>query len=136
VAESYEHERRIAELAAQKAVIVPKKLPSFVEMGEFCKGDTTSVSLADFAAQALPVAAIHHNFPGGTIVGESMKRKIADRVWELDLTTHLEPAVEASGGINRNPCSAPTPAQRPLLSEVSPPDYNTNTRLYHDYLKL
>jgi 3'(2'), 5'-bisphosphate nucleotidase len=99
VAESYEHERRIAELAAQKAVIVPKKLPSFVEMGEFCKGDTTSVSLADFAAQALPVAAIHHNFPGGTIVGESMKRKIADRVWELDLTTHLEPAVEASGGI-------------------------------------
>jgi 3'(2'), 5'-bisphosphate nucleotidase len=65
-------------------------------VGEFRKGDKTSVSLADFAAQALLVAAIHHNFPGDTIVGKeetSILRsdpKIADRVWELVSTIHLE----------------------------------------------
>lgn len=96
MAESYEHERRIAELAVQKAVIVTKKVLSFVEKGEFRKGDKTSVSLADFAAQALLVAAIHHNFPGDTIVGEEdtailrSDQGIADRVWELVSTTHLE----------------------------------------------
>jgi 3'(2'), 5'-bisphosphate nucleotidase len=65
-------------------------------MGEFRKDDKTSVSLADFAAQALLVAAIHHNFPGDTIVGEEetailrSDQGIADRVWELVSTTHLE----------------------------------------------
>jgi hypothetical protein len=93
MAESYERERRIAELAVQKAVIVTKKVLSSVEIGEFRKGDRTSVSLADFAAQALLVAAIHHNFPGDTIVGEEETAilrsdpKIADRVWELVSTT-------------------------------------------------
>ncbi|KFY14954.1 hypothetical protein V491_05844 [Pseudogymnoascus sp. VKM F-3775] len=96
MAGSYERELRIAELAVQKAVIVTKKVLSSVEKGEFRKDDKTSVSLADFAAQALLVAAIHHNFPGDIIVGEEdtailrSDQGIADRLWELVSTTHLE----------------------------------------------
>jgi 3'(2'), 5'-bisphosphate nucleotidase len=70
MADSYEHERKIAQLAVQKAVIVTKKLLQLVQKGELAKGDKTSVSLADFAAQALLVAAIHHSFPDDIIVGE------------------------------------------------------------------
>ncbi len=84
IAEPYEHERRIVELAIQKTVVITKVFSS-VRMGKFRKCDKTSASLADFAAQALLVTAIH-NFPGDMIVGEEGKAlirrdpKIADPV--------------------------------------------------------
>jgi 3'(2'), 5'-bisphosphate nucleotidase len=96
MAESYELEQKIAELAVQKAVIVTKKVLDYVEKGDLTKGDRTLMSLTDFAAQALLVAAIHHNFPGDIIVGKEEttvlrnNRKMADQVWELVSSTHLE----------------------------------------------
>lgn len=66
----YQRERYIAELAVQNAVIVTKKIHPLVSKGDFTNGDKTQVSLVDFAAQALLVAAINHNFPGDTTVGE------------------------------------------------------------------
>lgn len=77
-------------------MIVTKKVLSLIDKGEFIKSDKTAVSLADFAAQALLVAAIHRNFPDDTIVGEEdtailqTDEGILDRVWELVSSTRLE----------------------------------------------
>lgn len=96
MAESYEHELRIAELAVQKAVMVTRRVLDLVERGELAKGNKTPVSLADFAAQALLVAAIHHSFPHDTIVGEedtSLLQKnpeLVERVWQLVASTRLD----------------------------------------------
>lgn len=96
--ESYEKELRIAELAVQKAVLITRKVLQYVDKGELGKGDKTSVSLADFACQALIVAAIANTFPGDAIVGEedtSELQKDANlvrRVWELVSSTNLEDA--------------------------------------------
>jgi len=105
----YAQELKIASLAVQKAVLVTKAVLSNVEKGEISKKDKTPVSLADFAAQALLVAAIHHNFPSDTIVGEEetsvlrKNQKIADQVWDLVSPTHLED--EESEKLLRSPKS-------------------------------
>ena len=57
------HERFIAELAAQRATILTRKVLSFVDKGELSKTDDTPVSIADFGAQALIVSAIRTSFP-------------------------------------------------------------------------
>lgn len=96
VSTSYQQERYIAELAVQKAVIVTRKVLALVSQGELTKGDKTQVTLADFAAQALLVAAIHHNFPNDAIVGEEDTRALrssstmAAQVWDLVSSTSLE----------------------------------------------
>lgn len=96
MAECYDSERRIAELAVQKAVIVTKKVLQLVEKGELIKGNKTSVSLADFAAQALLVATIHHSFPDDIIVGEedtSLLKKnpeLVDQIWRLVGSSRLD----------------------------------------------
>lgn len=86
---SFVSERRLAELAVQNTVIVTKKLLKLVEKGELAKKNKTSVSLADFAAQALLVAAIHNTFPEDTIVAKEdtsllrEKPELAAKVWNL-----------------------------------------------------
>ena len=91
----YSLEHEVAELAVQRAVIVTRKVLASKAHGEIIKGDKTLVSIADFAAQALLVAAIHHNFPQDTIVGEedtSLLRsepKIAEQVWEFVSSTQI-----------------------------------------------
>ena len=97
---SYSLEHRIAELGVQKAVLVTRKVRASISRGEHAKADKTLVSLADFAAQAILVAAIHNKFPHDTIVGEEdtallrSKPEVAEQVWELVAGTHLEDAPE------------------------------------------
>ncbi|EGX94992.1 myo-inositol-1(or 4)-monophosphatase [Cordyceps militaris CM01] len=110
MANSYEHELKLAELAVQKAVIVTRKVLQLVEKGELAKDNKTPVSLADFAAQALLVAAIHHRFPDDTIVGEEDTRLLAtspalvERVWQLVASSRLDDA--ASEALLHAPASA------------------------------
>jgi 3'(2'), 5'-bisphosphate nucleotidase len=91
-----QRERLIAELAAQRATILTKAVQSLIDIDELSKLDGTPVSLADFGAQALIVAAIHKNFPDDKIVGEENADSLRDnpammrRVWDLISTTHLE----------------------------------------------
>ncbi|KAH6847766.1 hypothetical protein B0I37DRAFT_391536 [Chaetomium sp. MPI-CAGE-AT-0009] len=62
------------------------------------KPDTSPVTVADLAAQALLVAAVHAAFPGDAIVGEEdasalrADSELAAQVWELVATTRLEDA--------------------------------------------
>ncbi|KAK3305973.1 uncharacterized protein B0T15DRAFT_435311 [Chaetomium strumarium] len=62
------------------------------------KPDTSPVTVADFAAQALLVAAVHHAFPADRIVGEEdadalrSDPDLVAQVWELVSTTRLDDA--------------------------------------------
>lgn len=95
---SYSEERFIAELAVQRASILTKKVLAAVDKGLLSKTDSTPVTIADFAAQALLISAIHQIFPNDKFVGEEdsdILRKdegLKQNVWELVSSTHLENA--------------------------------------------
>ncbi|KAK6521101.1 hypothetical protein TWF506_001335 [Arthrobotrys conoides] len=66
----YEKERRIAELAVQRAAILSKAVYNSKVKGTVEKSDNSPVTIADFGAQALVFASLHNNFPDDNIIGE------------------------------------------------------------------
>ena len=105
----YSKELQIACLTVQRAALVTKRLIESVDKGNLDKSDATPVTLADFAAQALIIAAMHDTFPNDRFVGEEDSKalradaKLLDRTWELVSTTHLED--EESEGLLYTPQS-------------------------------
>lgn len=100
---SYGRELEIACLAVQKASILTKTLLKAVDKGHLDKVDSTPVTIADFAVQALIISAIHHVFPQDGFVGEEDSRALRedttdllDRTWHLVSTTRLEDATSES----------------------------------------
>ncbi|KAJ5807039.1 Inositol monophosphatase [Penicillium riverlandense] len=93
---TYTKELELACLAVQRAALLTKRLLSAVDKGFLDKSDDTPVTIADFAAQASIIAAIHHTFPDDDIVGEEdatalrADPALLERVWELATTTHLD----------------------------------------------
>lgn len=93
---SYEHELSVAELAVQRAIVATKDVLDSVDKGTLSKDDGSPVSLADFAGQALLIAAIHHAFPADHIVGEEAAdalrndAKLMDKVWSIFSAIQLE----------------------------------------------
>jgi 3'(2'), 5'-bisphosphate nucleotidase len=91
-----ERERRIAELAVQRASLLTKRVLADIDKGALDKSDRTPVTVADFGAQALLIGAIHHNFPDDSFVGEEMatvlreNQQLRTRIWNLVSTTRLE----------------------------------------------
>lgn len=99
----YQEELKIAELAVQRASIFTEKvLSSTDKVDAMDKWDDTPVTIGDLGAQALIISAIHYHFPQDTFVGEesaSVLREdqtLADRVWQLVSSTHLEDAESES----------------------------------------
>jgi 3'(2'), 5'-bisphosphate nucleotidase len=97
----YAKERRIAELAVQRAALLTKKMLRQIDKGTISKSDASPVTTADFAAQALLICAVHHNFPADTFVGEEAAdtlRKdveLQKRVWDLVNAVYLDdPEIE------------------------------------------
>ncbi|KAL3475289.1 hypothetical protein BJX99DRAFT_247651 [Aspergillus californicus] len=92
----YATELQIASLAVQRAALLTKKLLEAVDKGSFDKSDATPVTIADFAAQSLIIAAIHHVFPDDDIVGEEdskalrVEPQLLERTWELVSSTQLD----------------------------------------------
>lgn len=92
----YEHERTIAELAVQRASLLTKRILADLDKGALDKSDRTPVTVGDFGAQALMIAAIHHNFPEDSFIGEETATALREndqlrqRVWALVSTTHLQ----------------------------------------------
>lgn len=93
---SYSQERLIAELAVQRAALVTKRVSAAVNKGLLSKTDSTPVTIADFAAQALLISAIHGAFPSDAFVGEEdsdalrQDEQLQQSVWELVSSTHLD----------------------------------------------
>lgn len=89
-------ERLIAELAAQRATILTRIVLALVDKHQMPKSDNSLVSMADFGAQALIIAAIHKSFPYDKIMAEESAEilrndsSLKQRVWELVSSTRLE----------------------------------------------
>ena len=93
----FAHEHHLAELSVQRASALTKQvLRSITDpSNSFSKAASTPVIIADFAAQALLISAIHAAFPNDRFVGESADALRSDpdlcqKVWELVKSTRLE----------------------------------------------
>ncbi|KAF3917865.1 Inositol-1-monophosphatase [Dactylellina cionopaga] len=66
----YARERRIAELAVQRAALLTSVVYHSKVKGTITKDDKSPVTLADFGAQSLVFAALQKSFPDDNIIGE------------------------------------------------------------------
>jgi 3'(2'), 5'-bisphosphate nucleotidase len=87
--ENYARESLIATLAVRRAAIYTQKVFHSLVKGTVSKDDRSPVTIGDFGAQALIIAAIRHNFPDDEIAGEeesSLLRsnlELRHKVWKL-----------------------------------------------------
>jgi 3'(2'), 5'-bisphosphate nucleotidase len=103
---TYSKELQVAELAVQRAAILTKKVFHEKAKGTVSKDDASPVTIGDFGAQALIIAAIKKNFPEDEVVGEEEastlreNTKLRDEIWALVKGTKLsdEAAEKTIGG--------------------------------------
>lgn len=103
---TYKHERRIAELAVQRACLLTKKVFHEKAKGTLAKDDKSPVTKGDFGAQALIIQAIAKNFPNDEIVAEEESSELRQdaalraEIWDLVKDIKLNDAAsdEAIGG--------------------------------------
>ncbi|EXJ87552.1 3'(2'),5'-bisphosphate nucleotidase [Capronia epimyces CBS 606.96] len=94
----YSEELSIALLTVQRASLLTKRIVTALDKGVIDKSDASPVTIADFAAQALIISALHRHFPSDGFIGEESagalreNPELGDRVWELVSTTTLEDA--------------------------------------------
>ncbi len=95
---NYNKELEVAQLAVQRAAILTKKVFHEKAKGTLSKDDKSPVTIGDFGAQALIIAAIKKNFPEDQIVGEEEASslrddvKLRDQIWALVDGTKLSDA--------------------------------------------
>ncbi|TQV97425.1 hypothetical protein V2A60_006823 [Cordyceps javanica] len=98
VAPRYERELEVAELAVQRAAILTKRVFHEKAKGTVDKNDKSPVTIGDFGAQALIIAALQHSFPDDAIVAEEEAAQLRDdatlrsTIWELVRSTALADA--------------------------------------------
>lgn len=97
-ASPYAEELEKGRQSVHRAVILTKTILAAVDKGAVDKHDRTPVTVADFAAQALLISAVHDAFPNDSFVGEEsadMLRRdpdLLERVWQHVLSAGLEDA--------------------------------------------
>lgn len=95
---NYNKELEVAELAVERAALLTKKVFHEKAKGTVSKDDKSPVTIGDFGAQALIIAAIKANFPEDEVVGEEEAstlrddHKLRDQIWELVEGTKLNDA--------------------------------------------
>ncbi|KAK9473881.1 uncharacterized protein V1510DRAFT_412959 [Dipodascopsis tothii] len=95
---SYSKERRVAELAVERACKLTQAVAESSANGEVTKDDASPVTVADFGAQAVVIGAINHNFAADPVVGEEdsailrEKPELKARVWGLAQAAAAETA--------------------------------------------
>ncbi|KAM3474574.1 hypothetical protein MY5147_004176 [Beauveria neobassiana] len=97
----FERERAVAEAAVLRAAILTKNVQSRVSA--VSKADATPVTVADFAAQALLISALHAAFPGDGFLGEEDSlalrndAQLCNQVYNLVVSSAAD-AVASGGG--------------------------------------
>ncbi|KAK6354887.1 hypothetical protein TWF696_004018 [Orbilia brochopaga] len=92
----YAWERRIAELAVQRAAVLTKAVYTARVKGTVTKSDKSPVTIADFGAQALVFGALERNFPADNIIGEEdsgdlrTNSDLTSLVWDVVSTALAE----------------------------------------------
>ena len=95
---SYAKELHIAQLAVQRAAILTKRVFHEKAKGTVDKNDKSPVTIGDFGAQALIIAALRHNFPDDAIVAEEEAAQLRGddnlkaTIWDLVKDTKLDDA--------------------------------------------
>ncbi|KAK7932644.1 hypothetical protein PG985_003356 [Apiospora marii] len=95
---AYEKELEVAQLAVQRATRLTKRVFHEKAKGTLSKDDASPVTIGDFGAQALIIAALKANFPSDEIVAEEEaadlrnNEKLRSTVWELVQSAKLEDA--------------------------------------------
>ncbi|POR38298.1 3'(2'),5'-bisphosphate nucleotidase [Tolypocladium paradoxum] len=95
---SYARELQVAQLAVQRATILTKRVFHEKAKGTVDKNDKSPVTIGDFGAQALIIAALRHSFPADEIVAEEEAAQLRedanlrDTIWELVKDTKLDDA--------------------------------------------
>ncbi|KAJ9607056.1 3'(2'),5'-bisphosphate nucleotidase [Cladophialophora chaetospira] len=85
----YEKELHVAQLAVARAAILTKSVFHEKAKGTVSKDDKSPVTIGDFGAQALIIAAIKHNFPQDEVVGEEEasslrhEKELSSKIWAL-----------------------------------------------------
>jgi 3'(2'), 5'-bisphosphate nucleotidase len=98
MAASYSQELNIALLAVQRAAILTKSVFHSHAKGTLSKNDASPVTIGDFGAQALIIAALQHAFPNDEIVAEEEAKdlreneSLRDLVWDLVQNAKLSDA--------------------------------------------
>jgi 3'(2'), 5'-bisphosphate nucleotidase len=86
---SYAKELQIASLAVQRATLLTQKVFREKAKGTVSKDDKSPVTIGDFGAQALMIAAVKHAFPQDEIIGEEeastlrSNKELSGQIWEL-----------------------------------------------------
>ncbi|KAK9460251.1 uncharacterized protein V1516DRAFT_501296 [Lipomyces oligophaga] len=86
---AYEKERRIAELAVERACRLTKIVSDSHQTGSVSKSDHSPVTVADFGAQAVIIGALQKIYPTDPVVGEEDSsilrgdRALRERVYSL-----------------------------------------------------
>lgn len=107
---SYSSELEIAQLAVQRAAILTKRVFHEKAKGTVDKNDKSPVTIGDFGAQALIIAALQHHFPEDAIVAEEEAAQLKEdanlkqTIWDLVSSTKLDDnkAEELLGGPIKN----------------------------------
>ena len=92
---SYSKELEIAQLAVQRAAILTKRVFHEKAKGTVSKDDASPVTIGDFGAQALIIAALKANFPDDEIVAEEEAEglrgdtNLRKTIWDLVRDTKL-----------------------------------------------
>ena len=106
---AYEKELRIAQLAVQRATLLTKQVFHSHAKGTLNKSDASPVTIGDFGAQALIIAALAQHFPDDQIVAEEEAKDLRENadlkatVWDLVQQAHLSDAAaekELGGSID------------------------------------
>ncbi|KAH7029500.1 3'-phosphoadenosine 5'-phosphatase [Microdochium trichocladiopsis] len=99
---SYSKELEIAQLAVQRAAILTKRVFHEKAKGTVSKDDKSPVTIGDFGAQALIIAALKANFPDDEIVAEEEAEglrgdaTLRQTIWDLVRETKLSDAAAES----------------------------------------
>ncbi|KAK4241514.1 hypothetical protein C8A03DRAFT_12261 [Achaetomium macrosporum] len=92
----YARELEVAQLAVQRAAILTKRVFHEKAKGTVSKDDKSPVTIGDFGAQALIIAALKANFPHDAIVAEEEAAQLREdaqlreQIWQLVRETKLD----------------------------------------------
>ena len=106
----YAKELQVAQLAVQRAAILTKRVFHEKAKGTVDKNDKSPVTIGDFGAQALIIAALQKSFPEDQIVGEEeaadlrANETLKNTIWDFVKDTKLndEEAEGLLGGAIKN----------------------------------
>ena len=105
----YTKELELAALTVQRASKLTKSILAAVDKGALDKKDNTPVTIADFAAQALIISAVHAVFPEDGFVGEESAAalrespELLERVWGLVSSFRADAGNEEKDGVLATP---------------------------------